>query len=120
MYYLLCHNVKCYSKSSGRTQLVQTQSLRLCGWSHHRALRGAARWRPPLHFLDDVLLKIRLYQLKHPTIAHALFYALQKLRVGNGVEVASKIGDRKSTRLNSSHSQISYAVFCLKKKTHGN
>src|SRR2546428_5398082 len=26
--------------------------------------------------------------------------------------------DRKSTRLNSSHDQISYAVFCLKKKTH--
>src|SRR2546430_11591784 len=26
--------------------------------------------------------------------------------------------DRKSTRLNSSHSQISYAVFCLKKKNH--
>src|SRR5205085_7196370 len=29
---------------------------------------------------------------------------------------ASKRRDRKSTRLNSSHSQISYAVFCLKKK----
>src|SRR5688572_32509935 len=29
---------------------------------------------------------------------------------------ASLAGDRKSTRLNSSHSQISYAVFCLKKK----
>src|SRR2546427_4533723 len=28
--------------------------------------------------------------------------------------------DRKSTRLNSSHSQISYAVFCLKKKTNRN
>src|SRR5256886_3706395 len=28
--------------------------------------------------------------------------------------------DRKSTRLNSSHSQISYAVFCLKKKIHIN
>src|SRR2546430_6284624 len=28
-------------------------------------------------------------------------------------------GDRKSTRLNSSHSQISYAVFCLKKKKKG-
>src|SRR5258708_25999897 len=27
-------------------------------------------------------------------------------------------GDRKSTRLNSSHQIISYAVFCLKKKTH--
>src|SRR2546430_8612014 len=29
---------------------------------------------------------------------------------------SSEVGDRKSTRLNSSHSQISYAVFCLKKK----
>src|SRR5689334_24964836 len=28
--------------------------------------------------------------------------------------------DRKSTRLNSSHSSISYAVFCLKKKNKGN
>src|SRR2546430_13467003 len=27
-----------------------------------------------------------------------------------------RLADRKSTRLNSSHSQISYAVFCLKKK----
>src|SRR5256886_2799839 len=30
--------------------------------------------------------------------------------------VAILVADRKSTRLNSSHSQISYAVFCLKKK----
>src|SRR5206468_8333629 len=29
-------------------------------------------------------------------------------------------GDRKSTRLNSSHDQISYAVFCLKKKNRCN
>src|SRR5260221_5695379 len=29
------------------------------------------------------------------------------------------LGDRKSTRLNSSHTVISYAVFCLKKKKHG-
>src|SRR3989442_11869991 len=28
------------------------------------------------------------------------------------------VRDRKSTRLNSSHVRISYAVFCLKKKTH--
>src|SRR2546430_11792278 len=33
------------------------------------------------------------------------------------VTKAIEKGDRKSTRLNSSHSQISYAVFCLKKKT---
>src|SRR2546427_3093131 len=31
---------------------------------------------------------------------------------------AGRGGDRKSTRLNSSHSQISYAVFCLKKKRY--
>src|SRR5256886_10132857 len=31
---------------------------------------------------------------------------------------ARRVPDRKSTRLNSSHSQISYAVFCLKKKNH--
>src|SRR6266567_4786423 len=33
---------------------------------------------------------------------------------------ARRQGDRKSTRLNSSHSQISYAVFCLKKKKNNN
>src|SRR3712207_6944662 len=33
-------------------------------------------------------------------------------------EAADEEGDRKSTRLNSSHANISYAVFCLKKKKH--
>src|SRR3712207_7264591 len=32
------------------------------------------------------------------------------------VAVGDAVGDRKSTRLNSSHANISYAVFCLKKK----
>src|SRR3712207_7484414 len=32
--------------------------------------------------------------------------------------IISASGDRKSTRLNSSHANISYAVFCLKKNTH--
>src|SRR2546427_6718935 len=36
--------------------------------------------------------------------------------VSVGCVVLSPTQDRKSTRLNSSHSQISYAVFCLKKK----
>src|SRR5690349_22106840 len=38
-----------------------------------------------------------------------------KLRSRNGFS-RSERGDRKSTRLNSSHVEISYAVFCLKKK----
>src|SRR2546427_4985760 len=36
--------------------------------------------------------------------------------VALNAELAKEWPDRKSTRLNSSHSQISYAVFCLKKK----
>src|SRR5689334_24085454 len=36
-----------------------------------------------------------------------------------GIQRRGKLRDRKSTRLNSSHSSISYAVFCLKKKRTG-
>src|SRR2546427_5674657 len=39
---------------------------------------------------------------------------------GFGADQRAAEGDRKSTRLNSSHSQISYAVFCLKKKKKNN
>src|SRR2546430_8740640 len=39
------------------------------------------------------------------------------LRPRGCVRARGRAEDRKSTRLNSSHSQISYAVFCLKKKT---
>src|SRR2546430_3336106 len=38
----------------------------------------------------------------------------RKMRYGGWPTISTR--DRKSTRLNSSHSQISYAVFCLKKK----
>src|SRR5689334_5804616 len=41
------------------------------------------------------------------------------LREGSVAEAAT-VKDRKSTRLNSSHSSISYAVFCLKKKKNTN
>src|SRR5688572_2524191 len=44
--------------------------------------------------------------------AHYLLYSTYKLQSGE----TALVQDRKSTRLNSSHSQISYAVFCLKKK----
>src|SRR3712207_7257954 len=38
------------------------------------------------------------------------------VRVVLGLDLRDVGGDRKSTRLNSSHANISYAVFCLKKK----
>src|SRR3712207_7928207 len=41
-------------------------------------------------------------------------------RRGEGRRARRRCGDRKSTRLNSSHANISYAVFCLKKKKSRN
>src|SRR5947209_13870516 len=41
---------------------------------------------------------------------------LRELTFGRRLELERLLEDRKSTRLNSSHANISYAVFCLKKK----
>src|SRR2546422_8295243 len=49
------------------------------------------------------------------------FYSLSDTRFSNSRAVDRTVGadlDRKSTRLNSSHGYISYAVFCLKKKKY--
>src|SRR5207244_10986127 len=46
---------------------------------------------------------------------------VRRVALEAGVEGAEAVEqDRKSTRLNSSHQIISYAVFCLKKKNHSN
>src|SRR5438876_7653109 len=44
----------------------------------------------------------------------------RKDRAGDEIRAVFSPRDRKSTRLNSSHPSISYAVFCLKKKKHRN
>src|SRR5205809_3917548 len=49
--------------------------------------------------------------------AHGLKYSLFYGRSGERRVVYDNERDRKSTRLNSSHGYISYAVFCLKKKS---
>src|SRR2546427_1004531 len=46
--------------------------------------------------------------------------ALPVIAAGGIMDGEGIAADRKSTRLNSSHSQISYAVFCLKKKNKRN
>src|SRR3712207_8581571 len=43
--------------------------------------------------------------------------AMLALGAGNALATTLAVQDRKSTRLNSSHANISYAVFCLKKTT---
>src|SRR5689334_9829626 len=52
------------------------------------------------------------------TIPYTLEQCRKTGRIDNFLRAAGKLPpeDRKSTRLNSSHSSISYAVFCLKKK----
>src|SRR2546422_8142572 len=49
-------------------------------------------------------------------LAHQRLQLLQVQRLDQVIVGAGLEGDRKSTRLNSSHGYISYAVFCLKKK----
>src|SRR5437773_8243540 len=66
--------------------------------------------RPPRSTLFPYTTLFRS-QLK-PMVVDAPFFS-QIIRTMEGIQCKS---DRKSTRLNSSHITISYAVFCLKKK----
>src|SRR5689334_24452385 len=50
-----------------------------------------------------------------PVLCQFLQFVVDETLGGNGERI-KEYTDRKSTRLNSSHSSISYAVFCLKKK----
>src|SRR3989475_760609 len=78
----------------------------------------------------DLLLRYTLQSVVSLVEAQGAFVALRQpdgdtLRIAatvgqcvelDGADIGLTTRDRKSTRLNSSHSQISYAVFCLKKK----
>src|SRR2546430_9096490 len=71
-------------------------------------------WMTFGHFIENIP------NLRRLTLDH-LFRAAHGVHVAKVFKPANdkwfeKHKDRKSTRLNSSHSQISYAVFCLKKK----
>src|SRR2546430_13698753 len=56
-------------------------------------------------------------EIEKPSGIAAALHDLQAFKRFEGADEDGR-GDRKSTRLNSSHSQISYAVFCLKNKTY--
>src|SRR3989475_3951766 len=74
--------------------------------------------RPPRSTLFPYTTLFRSYARRDPRDRdnrHAEDSERQRQLVGRQVS-GGPAQDRKSTRLNSSHSQISYAVFCLKKK----
>src|SRR5690606_39682396 len=67
--------------------------------------------------INEAALKTLKSQL--PQVHAVTADAGNEREVVRSVEQAVQaLGDRKSTRLNSSHVKISYAVFCLKKKTN--
>src|SRR2546429_6512395 len=65
-------------------------------------------------FPRDVMARIASVEADD---AHGLRLMEMGLVPGTPVHQSQPVRDRKSTRLNSSHGYISYAVFCLKKKT---
>src|SRR5438309_5383862 len=78
--------------------------------------------RPPRSTLfpyTTLFRSVDLYVSGAPTLDGAIDFFVEDLPQKIGL-LASTVNatDRKSTRLNSSHSSISYAVFCLKKKKH--
>src|SRR3712207_8983794 len=68
-------------------------------------------FRPMIRFTKGMLQKLTEDELAMMA-CHELGHFLGEIRLSD-VKVSR---DRKSTRLNSSHANISYAVFCLKKK----
>src|SRR5436305_12036764 len=71
--------------------------------------------RPPRSTLFPYTTLFRSRPSRHDRNGSGRITSLRSIRMGQRRLLA--IGDRKSTRLNSSHVRISYAVFCLKKKT---
>src|SRR3712207_7658194 len=69
-------------------------------------------------FRSDPRLVERTYQALVPVWERSLYVPSEVVRADlEAVAQDLPAADRKSTRLNSSHANISYAVFCLKKKT---
>src|SRR2546429_6601387 len=74
----------------------------------------------PLEDLDGLVHRGRIddHSLEPPLERPVLLDILAVLVERGGADALQLTPDRKSTRLNSSHGYISYAVFCLKKKQY--
>src|SRR5699024_12435042 len=70
----------------------------------------------PAHQGDGVLARAACGMEARGRLHEVGTGALGRLADGDDLLIGEGGGDRKSTRLNSSHVSISYAVFCLKKK----
>src|SRR2546430_12916662 len=73
---------------------------------------------PIFHVSDPVAVVRRYFSIALDVSGEHGAVHVGTCAAGDGRVCFLEHADRKSTRLNSSHSQISYAVFCLKKKKH--
>src|SRR5205807_7036653 len=80
-------------------------------------LEEPSAWWIPMTHCSSVFFNPLLLAIDYPTALHVLDRDLRLQGLGDRPQSAL---DRKSTRLNSSHLVISYAVFCLKKKNNKN
>src|SRR3712207_9025761 len=72
---------------------------------------------PPITYPADLRSLWSFFIVINSQYSYTLYDPLQTFRHSPRLYLLPD-GDRKSTRLNSSHANISYAVFCLKKKNH--
>src|SRR5207302_7678015 len=105
--------------SPARNSVDQTEvreAMELVDEAFTSYLEGLIPARPPVLQEMEAYARKARFPIVGPVVGH-LFYLLTRLGGARRVfELGSGYGDRKSTRLNSSHVKISYAVFCLKKK----
>src|SRR5690606_40096471 len=71
----------------------------------------------PVYFFDPRYFKLNDIGFQNTGILRTLFLIDAVTQFKSTLQKIGADLDRKSTRLNSSHVKISYAVFCLKKKT---
>src|SRR5439155_20791045 len=108
-------------------------------YSHHSRIRRYHNPPPPLFFFNDTptpeIYTLSLHDAlpiwrpgttlptprnrRRPSCSNSGFPPKKSPRSSKSSEPINPQPDRKSTRLNSSHVAISYAVFCLKKKKRG-
>src|SRR5205814_7938573 len=80
------------------------------------SVAGGGRARSCLPQIQKLFEAFRIHAQIVMTNSAAELESCAKNAISQGRRALFAMGDRKSTRLNSSHLGISYAVFCLKKK----